>query len=213
MSTLCCAKDRSIYRHPGDNLLRKSLPIGSLVAYDPCPALGVDRARAAYDVYAYIRLLSMKLSIITSLYRSEPYIRNSIAESDRSPRRSPPITRSFTSAMARQTVCWRSRFASRRKMIKLWSSICLEMSKLLRSTRGSGSSPRTMRRRSVFRACRGLVRSPPRRSRPLRHRWRPSSEDATLLPGSVWFRGNTRPAASRGWAVRQRWGSVTSVAC
>ena len=35
----------------------------------PAAALGVERARAAD-----IRLLSMKLSIITSLYRSEPYI-------------------------------------------------------------------------------------------------------------------------------------------
>jgi transposase len=47
----------------------------------------------------------------------------------------------------------------------------------------------------------------------LRRRWQPSSEDATLLPGPVSFRGNTRQAASPGWAVRQRWGSVTFVVC
>jgi transposase len=35
-------------------------------------------------------------------------------------------------------------------------------------------------------------------------------EDATLPPGSVSFRGNTRLAGSHGWGVRQRWGSATS---
>jgi transposase len=56
----------------------------------------------------------------------------------------------------------------------------------------------------------GMGRSPPRQSRPLRRRWRPSSEAATLLPGSVSSLGNTRLAGSRGWGVRQRWGSATS---
>jgi len=36
------------------------------------------------------------------------------------------------------------------------------------------------------------------------------SEGATLPPGSVSFRGDTRRAESRGWGVRQRWGSATS---
>lgn len=59
----------------------------------------------------------------------------------------------------------------------------------------------------------GWGRSPPRRSRPLRRRWRPSSEAATLRLGSVSFPGNTRRAASRDWDVRQRWGSATSAGC
>jgi hypothetical protein len=41
-------------------------------------------------------------------------------------------------------------------------------------------------------------------------RWQPSSEAATLLPGSVSSLGNTRLAGSRGWDVHQRWGSATS---
>jgi transposase len=70
--------------------------------------------------------------------------------------------------------------------------------------------PRTMRPRSVFRACRGWGRLPPRRSKPLRRQWRPSSEAATLPPGSVSSLGNTRRAGNRGWDVPQRWGSATS---
>ncbi len=70
------------------------------------------------------------------------------------------------------------------------------MSRSQSSTRDCGDPARTMRRRSVLRACRGWGRSPPRRSRPLRRRWRPSGEDATLPPGSASFRGNTRLAGA-----------------
>jgi transposase len=56
----------------------------------------------------------------------------------------------------------------------------------------------------------GMGRSPPPRSRPLRRRWRPLGEDATLPPGSASFHGNRRLAGRRGWVGRQRWGSATS---
>jgi transposase len=83
----------------------------------------------------------------------------------------------------------------------------VEIAELDKRLRRSSQDDETAKR---LQSMLGWGRSPPQRSRPLRRRWRPSGEDATLPPGSASFRGNTRLAGSRGWDARQRWGSAIS---